>query len=206
MPRATHRTPLCLLIFSSQHTSPTHHIRAPAHSQPNVTIPPTMAAAVAGEVLHLPELLETILLYLPIRHLLTATRVCKTWHNNIQASHKLRRALFLQSLPGDPIEFSHKRHDLSGLNDVQSQNLLLQHYKEVVYQLPPSNPKVAESWEYMWNSPSPAPRQPVPFIINPLVDIFLTIFGIHFETLSNPTDPTTSRAGHRPEASCDECF
>ncbi|KAK4546090.1 hypothetical protein LTR36_002227 [Oleoguttula mirabilis] len=51
----------------------------------------------ARNVFNVPELLEAILLLMPIKALLTkADRVCRQWHATIQASPKLQRALFFQ--------------------------------------------------------------------------------------------------------------
>lgn len=53
-----------------------------------------------------PELLETILLELPIKDLLiNAQRVDKTFNGTIQASAKLQQALFFKPLPGKPLNF-----------------------------------------------------------------------------------------------------
>jgi hypothetical protein len=57
-----------------------------------------------GEVFGTPELLEMILLGLPIRHILaSAERVCRSWKATIDGSIKLQRALFFQPLPYGPL-------------------------------------------------------------------------------------------------------
>ncbi|KAK4898591.1 hypothetical protein LTR27_003763 [Elasticomyces elasticus] len=53
----------------------------------------------ADEVMHLPELLETILVNLPTRDLLFASRICKTWKSMVDLSPRIQRALFLK--PGN---------------------------------------------------------------------------------------------------------
>ncbi|KAK5017378.1 hypothetical protein LTR16_000893 [Cryomyces antarcticus] len=50
--------------------------------------------AAAHHVLHIPELLEAILLHLPPQTLLLAQRVCRTFHAVIHASVHIQRALF----------------------------------------------------------------------------------------------------------------
>ena len=69
--------------------------------------PPTNNAATL-RTLHLPELLEQILLHLPQRDLLLAQRTCTAFHQTITASPKLQRALFLAPdphLPASPITY-----------------------------------------------------------------------------------------------------
>lgn len=51
-------------------------------------------------VLENPELLESILLLLPMRDLLLSQRVCTTWRTLINTSIKVRRALFLEPAAG----------------------------------------------------------------------------------------------------------
>ena len=58
--------------------------------------------------LHLPELLEQILLHLPQRDLLLAQRTCRAFHQTINSSPKCQRALFLSPdphLPTSPITY-----------------------------------------------------------------------------------------------------
>ncbi|KAK5710218.1 hypothetical protein LTR17_019053 [Elasticomyces elasticus] len=60
-----------------------------------------MANNLAARVFDVPELLEAILLQLPIRHLHCTTRhVCNTWKAHISRSARIRKALFLA--PGTP--------------------------------------------------------------------------------------------------------
>ncbi|KAJ2904649.1 hypothetical protein MKZ38_007485 [Zalerion maritima] len=66
-----------------------------------------MPSAVHKVLLFVPECLETVLLELDQRTLLTlAQRVCKTWHDKIHTSPSLRKKLFLQPLskilPSEP--------------------------------------------------------------------------------------------------------
>ncbi|UJO22105.1 uncharacterized protein CLAFUR5_09222 [Fulvia fulva] len=130
-----------------------------------------------------------------------ATRVCKTWQSNIQASHKLQRALYFESAPGDPLKFSHKRQHIDPSTYFTPQHLLLQHFRGEVYHLPPADPKAAEDWEYMWTISSPAPRQPVPVTIHPLWEIFHELFDTHFQCLPESDSSTPTPAWRRPEAS-----
>ncbi|GIZ48536.1 hypothetical protein CKM354_001159000 [Cercospora kikuchii] len=57
-----------------------------------------MSATAAAQVLDTIELLETILLDLPIGDALRAQQVCELWHATIAGSIKLQRALFLRPL------------------------------------------------------------------------------------------------------------
>lgn len=60
---------------------------------------------------HIPELLEAILIELPVKDLLLGQRVCKTWRGAIETSSRLQKALFfvpesskrLELLPGKTI-------------------------------------------------------------------------------------------------------
>jgi hypothetical protein len=52
------------------------------------------APTAAHQVLHLPELLELILLYLPQKDLLLSQRVCRSFRYTIEGSLRLQRALF----------------------------------------------------------------------------------------------------------------
>ncbi|KAF2257788.1 hypothetical protein CC78DRAFT_538266 [Lojkania enalia] len=53
------------------------------------------------EALEIYELLELILLHLPMRDLLLSQRVCSRWHLTISSSKRLQQRLFL--LPRDPL-------------------------------------------------------------------------------------------------------
>jgi len=50
--------------------------------------------AAAQRTLDIPELLEDILLHLPVCDLLFARRVCKNWSKQVSESHKIQRTLF----------------------------------------------------------------------------------------------------------------
>lgn len=61
-----------------------------------------------------PELLEMLLLNLPIKDLLVnAQRVCKKWNSTIRDSPKLQQALFFSPLPGKSVRFL--KHTASGI-------------------------------------------------------------------------------------------
>lgn len=53
-------------------------------------------APAATRVLDIAELLETILLHLPLQDLLLSQRVCKTWKGMFDRSHRIQKALFLK--------------------------------------------------------------------------------------------------------------
>lgn len=73
---------------------------APVHQQGNVTPAVRQPTANMDAVPDIPELLENILLNLPIRDLLLAQRVNKTFQATILGSSKLQQALFLKPLAG----------------------------------------------------------------------------------------------------------
>ena len=60
------------------------------------------------DVFSVPELLEAILINLPIEELLiVAQRVCKTWNTSIKKSPRLQQALFFSPLPGNALQYIH---------------------------------------------------------------------------------------------------
>ncbi|KAK3617181.1 hypothetical protein LTR56_025461 [Elasticomyces elasticus] len=65
----------------------------------------------ADEVMHFPELLETILVNLPTRDLLFASRICKTWKSTIDSSPRIQRALFLKPGNIEDVDRTSIRHD-----------------------------------------------------------------------------------------------
>lgn len=56
-------------------------------------------AEVIEKVFGTNELLENILVRLPMKKLLLAQRVCKHWHSLINGSIRLQRALFMAPVP-----------------------------------------------------------------------------------------------------------
>ena len=73
--------------------------------------PPTI------QVLGTTELLEIILMYLPMKDLLLSQRVCRSWHALINTSIRLRRALFLEPVPCGDISYIDWRLDDKGFYD-----------------------------------------------------------------------------------------
>ncbi|KAK4545450.1 hypothetical protein LTR36_002800 [Oleoguttula mirabilis] len=68
-----------------------------------------MAASATARVLNTVELLEDILLHLPVKDLLClAPRICKQWHALCHDSIGVRRAVFLEELPttSRPVRFN----------------------------------------------------------------------------------------------------
>ncbi|KAK4951993.1 hypothetical protein LTR10_009913 [Elasticomyces elasticus] len=62
--------------------------------------------AASQQVFDTLELLEAILIFLPIKDILVnANRVCKDWRDTIEGSPRLRHALFFTPLPGKPMQF-----------------------------------------------------------------------------------------------------
>lgn len=69
----------------------------PLALRPNVTDESTQARAVQSTLLNLPyEILEVVLLYLPIQDLLLSQRVCHRFNYMVASSKPIRRALFLE--------------------------------------------------------------------------------------------------------------
>jgi len=63
------------------------------------------AAPPKASVFEIPELLETILLELPLKDLLLSQRVCTTWRSLAISSIHIRRALFLEPAARGPISY-----------------------------------------------------------------------------------------------------
>jgi hypothetical protein len=80
------------------------------------------AAAVAARAFGTVELLEAVLLNLPCAQLLSVRGVAKKWHQTIQGSIRLRRALFLKPAACSPIEAANTEvsGSLSSLNSPQT--------------------------------------------------------------------------------------
>lgn len=76
----------------------------PTPPQPNINTLEPQAQTAAQQVLHLPELLECVLLHLSQKDLLLSQRVCVSFHETVQTSPKLQRALFFQPDPKLPTE------------------------------------------------------------------------------------------------------
>jgi len=66
--------------------------------------------AAAGRVLSTYELLENILLHLPLRQILLSQRISKSFRDLVQRSPNLRRVLFLKPVSDDVVNFE-KVHD-----------------------------------------------------------------------------------------------
>ncbi|KAH6656556.1 hypothetical protein BKA67DRAFT_552310 [Truncatella angustata] len=85
-------------------------------------------SAMAGMMIHIPELLEIILLRVDMRTLLvSALRVSMTWHTMITESHRIQRQLFFRADPTSkpqhntllqrhfPFVFEHAEHPNDGV-------------------------------------------------------------------------------------------
>ena len=103
--------------------------------------------------LHLPELLEQILLHLPQRDLLLAQRTSRAFHQTINSSPKLQRALFFAAdphLPASPITYLNpSTGTTSAHRRPQNNSLLLRAFpgiyptvSPVLVNLPPSRQDV----------------------------------------------------------------
>ncbi|RKH10456.1 F-box protein, partial [Corallococcus sp. CA041A] len=73
------------------------------------TTRPEAPAAASAAVLHLPEILECILIHLTPRDLLvSAQRVCRDWQSVITRSPELHKHLFFVGHHGSPFAEKHK--------------------------------------------------------------------------------------------------
>lgn len=66
------------------------------------------------QIFTLPEVLEMVLLGLPMKDLLLDQRVCKTWRNLITTSSKLQQALFLKPAGDGPVAWIDSYYDYEG--------------------------------------------------------------------------------------------
>lgn len=83
----------------------------------------TIRSDAMNDVMQTSELLETILLQLPIRDLLLTTPlVCKAWQAAITASPRLRQALFLTPLKAKPLRFMRRKGAGVWAEDEQDQH------------------------------------------------------------------------------------
>jgi len=120
----------------------------------------------AQQVLHLPELLESILYNLSQKELLLSQRVCNSFRNTVQTSPRLQRALFLLSDPKLPLEpFSRDENGLRKCVDrsgykPENNRLLLRAFPAaypkvtlVIRNVPPSREdyEVGRPGEEQWN-------------------------------------------------------
>ncbi|KAK4898588.1 hypothetical protein LTR27_003760 [Elasticomyces elasticus] len=62
------------------------------------------------KVLNLPELLEAILLQLPIRDLLFAQKICRTWKTTINTSPAVKKALFFAPGTVNDVRYNSPNH------------------------------------------------------------------------------------------------
>ncbi|KAK5681486.1 hypothetical protein LTS10_006017 [Elasticomyces elasticus] len=62
----------------------------------SLTTPDTAPATPQDRLFGVAELLENVLLGLPLRDLLLSQRVCRTWRGNVKQSSMIQRALFLK--------------------------------------------------------------------------------------------------------------
>ncbi|KAK5695182.1 hypothetical protein LTR97_008688 [Elasticomyces elasticus] len=64
-----------------------------------------------SQALSVPEILENILLHLPIRNLLFAQEVCTEWKNMIDTLPSIQRALFFRPRTRDDVDSDYVQHD-----------------------------------------------------------------------------------------------
>ncbi|KAK5124041.1 hypothetical protein LTR85_002238 [Meristemomyces frigidus] len=88
------------------------------------------------KALKTPELLEAILLQLPIRDvLLNAPLVCKHWQTTITDSPRLQQALFFKPLNGKPLRFIDRSHTKGRAEDVDDQYAYTVHKNPFLHNL-----------------------------------------------------------------------
>lgn len=136
--------------------------------------------AACDEALALPELVECILSQLPMRDLLLAQRVCKTWQTIIKLK-PLQRKLFFEEIPGGPLNFVHTPVEspfgsVHNPDRLRKRILCLEDYNRQVYHPPGKGLAQDAGLEYMWTmAPVPgAPsftdeRRPIPIYENPVL-------------------------------------
>ncbi|GAB7365671.1 hypothetical protein MBLNU230_g7012t1 [Neophaeotheca triangularis] len=122
---------------------------------------PTPAVSSARErVLSLPELLEPILLELPIQELVRSQRVCILWRQMLQTSPKLQKAAFLRAKPDLPHRYPNMTSD----------------HHEYFSRTPAKTKRPGAAFKFIADEPSPpAPRShPRPTSLNPILLPFTT--------------------------------
>jgi len=68
-----------------------------------------------SQALNIPELLERILLHLPLHDLVLSERVCKLWQDSLGTSIKIRHALFRERMPQTTVTLvSEKTRGING--------------------------------------------------------------------------------------------
>ncbi|KAK5703592.1 hypothetical protein LTR17_021961 [Elasticomyces elasticus] len=69
----------------------------PEGTEQSPASPATAPVASYHHMFDVPELLESVLLYLPLRDILFSQRVCRLWQESFTQSSKIQRVLFLRS-------------------------------------------------------------------------------------------------------------
>lgn len=115
----------------------------------------------AERVFIIPELLENILLRIPMKTLLLSQRTCRSFKAIIDGSKPLQRKLFFRPAVGEPMEFI-VQPSIAGGNPGHN---LWNH--KWYYQLPALSSE-AENWPYKWCQRADDTQKPVAIYENPI--------------------------------------
>jgi hypothetical protein len=98
----------------SSSTKAATSVNAECHAAPAAAVPqPELALSPGERLVGTTELLEHILLYLPLRELLFANRVAKRFALVTKGSQKIRQALYFEPLPPDGRSIQSRHSDIS---------------------------------------------------------------------------------------------
>ncbi|KAK5680391.1 hypothetical protein LTS10_007318 [Elasticomyces elasticus] len=101
---------------------------------PVIDSPPVTQTTTPSAVFDVAELLEMIVLYLPMKDMQLSRAVCKTWKNGVDSSSKIKKALFMH--PGTPAGLAHDiptwrlpgrylTSDAAGVNDLYTHHPMM---------------------------------------------------------------------------------
>ncbi|PPJ58332.1 hypothetical protein CBER1_04481 [Cercospora berteroae] len=83
------------------------------------SLPPSQTAPTKPSPLRIAELLEEIILYLPLRDILLCQRIDTTFRSVVQGSSQLRKVLFLEPATNKPLEYCPPYFEEDGLDHEQ---------------------------------------------------------------------------------------
>ncbi|KAF7197342.1 hypothetical protein HII31_01152 [Pseudocercospora fuligena] len=151
-----------------------------------------MANGSAGKVLATAELLEAILINLPIRDLLLAQRVCRLWRDSVSVSKPLKRQIFLELCDTERHTLYHRPMNRALVNMSPAVAERINNEFNATFTYPYS--------AYMWTSDIESPS-PATIYQNPVLHV-ITGLIIRDADIFFSTDPDThTPVWNRPEAS-----
>lgn len=143
---------------NSDKDAQTEDMRPLAHKAPST------AANTGTAALHVTEILEMILLFLPLRKIVQVKEVNKSWHNTVEGSINLQRALFLAPLNGSVAQYRAK--------DKMARQTIMNKIGPVKYTAAKLVPEVFADVG-RWIHPTFERKEKPTFIMNPLLRPFL---------------------------------